>query len=84
MLLDVRGLGIGFGQRVVLAMDAQGLFETVRNNGITMCGVLPVVLTLLIALDRGATQAELVHYTDSSEASGDTTRVVGYAGLIVR
>ena len=68
----------------VLAMDAQGFFETVRNNGITMCGVLPVVLTLLIALDRGATQAELVHYTDSGEASGDTTRVVGYAGLIVR
>ena len=65
-------------------MDAQGFFETVRNNGITMCGVLPVVLTLLIALDRGATQAELVHYTDSGEASGDTTRVVGYAGLIVR
>ena len=67
----------------ILALDAQGLYETVLGQGITMCGVIPTTITLIAAQALGATRAELVQYTDSGEASGDTSQVVGYAGLTI-
>jgi AmmeMemoRadiSam system protein B len=67
----------------ILALDPQGLYATVLGNKITMCGIIPTTITLLTAMELGATRADLVRYTDSGEASGDTSRVVGYAGLII-
>ena len=65
------------------AMNPKGLYDTVINNRISMCGFIPTTIVLLAAMELGATQAELVRYTDSGEASGDTDQVVGYAGLVV-
>jgi len=45
-------------------------------------GPAVAMLTALRALDRN--HAELVRYATSADASGDTTSVVGYAGLIFR
>ena len=45
--------------------------------------LLAAAFVLLAALELGATRAELVEYTDSGAASGDTDQVVGYAGLII-
>lgn len=67
----------------ILALDPHGLYTTVSGNRISMCGVIPTTIALLAALELGATRSELVQYTDSGEASGDTGQVVGYAGLIV-
>nr|WP_321466950.1 AmmeMemoRadiSam system protein B [uncultured Desulfobulbus sp.] len=67
----------------ILAMDAQGLYTTVLGQRISMCGIMPTTIALLAAQELGATRAELVRYTDSGEASGDTSQVVGYAGLII-
>ena len=67
----------------VLAMDANGLYHTIVTERISMCGFIPVTITLLAAKQLGATTVELVGYTDSGEASGDTDQVVGYAGLII-
>lgn len=68
----------------VLALDPEGLYQTVVEQQISMCGVIPTVITLIAALAAGAGQAELVRYSDSGEASGDTSHVVGYAGFIIR
>jgi AmmeMemoRadiSam system protein B len=67
----------------VLALDPEGLFRTVADHGISMCGVIPVTAALFAARLLGASRAELIRYTTSAEASGDTRRVVGYAGLVV-
>lgn len=67
----------------VLALDPQGLFEVVRREDISMCGVLPMTLGLLIARALGATSARLAAYATSGEVSGDFDQVVGYAGVIV-
>jgi AmmeMemoRadiSam system protein B len=67
----------------IQALDPQGLYETVVGNRISMCGIMPTTITLLAALELGATRAELVRYTDSGEVSGDTDQVVGYAGLVI-
>ena len=67
----------------IIALDPQGLYETVLGRGISMCGVIPTTIALSAALNLGATRAELVRYTDSGEASGDTDKVVGYAGITI-
>lgn len=68
----------------VKALDWQGLYRTVVAYDISMCGVLPVVITLVAAARLGAVRADLVQYTDSGEVTGDTGHVVAYAGLLVR
>lgn len=67
----------------ILAMDPEGLYNTVLGKHISMCGIMPTTIALLAAMELGATKAELVQYTDSGEASGDTNQVVGYAGLVI-
>ena len=67
----------------VLRLDAEGLYRTVRDQRISMCGVAPTVIMLAAARAAGATGAELVCYTNSGEASGDLSEVVGYASAIV-
>lgn len=67
----------------ILALDARGLWETVRSRGISMCGVIPTTVLLRAAAQLGASHAELVRYTNSGEASGDYSSVVGYAGLLI-
>jgi len=66
----------------MLQLDPVGLYSTVREAGISMCGVLPMTLGLMIALELGATKAELAAYATSGDASGDYERVVGYAGVL--
>lgn len=67
----------------ITALDPEGLYNTVLDHGISMCGFIPTTITLFAALALGASKAELVSYSDSGEASGDTARVVGYAGLVI-
>lgn len=67
----------------IKAVDPQLLYSTVHNNNISMCGVIPVVITLLTAMKQGAKSARLIGYTDSGATSGDTAQVVGYAGFII-
>lgn len=64
-------------------LDPKGLYDTVIGNRISMCGIMPTTITLLTAVLLGAKEAQLVRYTDSGEASGDTSQVVGYAGLVL-
>ena len=67
----------------IRALDPEGLYNTVVGNRISMCGIMPTTVALVAALALGAKKAELVRYTDSGEASGDISKVVGYAGLII-
>lgn len=67
----------------VMALDPEGLYEVVYENKISMCGVLPTVVMLRAALALGATQAELVAYSNSGDVTGDQSSVVGYAGVRV-
>ncbi len=69
---------------MITAMDPGGLYRTVRDMGITMCGVVPVTTMLYAAKKLGAAEAEMVRYMTSGEVNGDYSHVVGYAGMIVR
>ena len=64
----------------LLALDARGLYDTCRNEKISMCGLGPAV-AMITALRRvGAKHAELVRYATSADVSGDHERGSGLCG----
>ncbi|HKA87976.1 MAG TPA: AmmeMemoRadiSam system protein B, partial [Haliangiales bacterium] len=67
----------------LLALDPEGLYRTVEDNDISMCGILPATAMLAYARENGAARAELAAYATSGDASGDYSAVVGYAGVLV-
>jgi AmmeMemoRadiSam system protein B len=67
----------------ILNLDPEGLYRTVKDYGITMCGYGPAVAMLTACKILGASEAKLVKYANSGEVSGDYEQVVGYAGIVV-
>ena len=66
----------------LLALDARGLYDTCRDEEISMCGLGPAVAMITALNALGAKKAELVKHTTSAEVSRDRDRVVGYAGML--
>lgn len=67
----------------VLAVDPEGLHRVVRSRDISMCGFAPTVAVLYACRELGSTRGRLVRYGHSGEVSGDTSHVVGYAGMVI-
>lgn len=66
------------------SLDPEGLYATVREERISMCGVIPVATMLFAAKKIGAKESVLVKYMTSGDVSGDYDYVVGYAGFIIK
>ena len=64
-------------------LDPRGLYRTVIEKDVSMCGFAPTVALLIACNDLGASGGQLIRYTTSGEVSGDYDRVVGYAGIVV-
>ena len=66
------------------SLDPAKLYSTVRENDISMCGMLPAVIVMETLRNLGCLdRCESVGYCTSADASGDTGRVVGYAGMLL-
>lgn len=70
--------------RAMETLDPQTLLETVTGLGITMCGVVPatIVMETLRQLGR-LRRIERAGYATSGDTTGDRSRVVGYAGMLL-
>ena len=68
----------------ILALDPRGLYDTVRDEEISMCGYAATVATLTGLRDLGAKEAALIRYATSGDITGDRKEVVGYAGIVLR
>src|SRR5216684_8168135 len=66
----------------LLALEPRGLYDTCRNEEISMCGLGPAVAMITALNALGAKKSELVKYATSADVSGDRDAVVGYAGMI--
>ena len=66
----------------ILELDARGLYDTCRNESISMCGLGPTVAMLTTLQSLRPTRPELVRYATSGDVSGDFSAVVGYAGML--
>jgi AmmeMemoRadiSam system protein B len=67
----------------ITSFDPEGLYRVVLKEQISMCGFIPVTIALLAAQNLGGRRAEIIGYSDSGVISGDTDRVVGYAGVVI-
>lgn len=65
----------------ILQLDAQALLRTVYTSGISMCGVGPAALALYAGQQLHSTHARLVRHATSADVTGNTSNVVGYAGI---
>jgi MEMO1 family protein len=66
----------------LLSMDPRGLYDTCRNEEISMCGLGPAVAMLTALHILKASKSELIRYATSADRAGDPSAVVGYAGMI--
>ena len=68
----------------VASLDPQKVFDTVVGQDISMCGVLPTIVAMAALRKLGTLdRCHEIGHTTSAEASGDTGRVVGYAGVLL-
>jgi AmmeMemoRadiSam system protein B len=67
----------------ILALDPRGLFDTVRQEEISMCGYGAAVAMLTAMRALGAARGELLRYATSGDVNGDMREVVGYAGIVI-
>ena len=67
-------------------LDAEKFYATVRENAISMCGVLPMTMALFALNRLGTTRADVTAYATSGQTGrafdADMDKVVGYAGVI--
>lgn len=68
---------------VMCSGSARALFDICLNQQISMCGMRPAVAVMHALASKGAITPRLIAQADSSAVSGDTTRVVGYAGVVI-
>jgi AmmeMemoRadiSam system protein B/AmmeMemoRadiSam system protein A len=65
------------------SLDPQTLYNIVRENQISMCGVLPAVIVMETLQRLGRLKGcRRVSYATSADTTGDKSRVVGYAGML--
>lgn len=67
----------------VLELDPRGLWDTVEERGISMCGFIPTTVMLIAAKKLGATRARLIKHATSGDINGDYGHVVGYAAMSI-
>jgi AmmeMemoRadiSam system protein B len=59
------------------------LYEDIMDRRCEMCGYGPAVITLKAAKELGASKAQVLLYRNSSDMTGDKSKVVGYLSAIV-
>lgn len=66
---------------MLMKMDAEGLYWTVAEKQISMCGVIPACIGIEYCRIKNAVTPVFMEHTHSGVVNGDNSRVVGYAGL---
>ncbi|AIH03861.1 MULTISPECIES: AmmeMemoRadiSam system protein B [Thermodesulfobacterium] len=67
----------------ILSLSEEALIRTVKENNISMCGVIPVAIAIVACKELGATHGELIAYATSGDIIRDYSSVVGYGGIIL-
>ncbi len=65
------------------SLDPTAIYETMARHKISMCGLLPAIVVLETLRELGTLRRhERIAYATSADVTGDTSRVVGYAGML--
>ncbi|MCX6778386.1 MAG: MEMO1 family protein [Candidatus Micrarchaeota archaeon] len=64
-------------------LDYKSFLETVESNHISICGYGPIATMLVYSKLKGASFIEILRYGHSGEVSGDASKVVAYASIVL-
>lgn len=67
-------------------MDTEGLYNGFLENRLEMCGMFPVVTTLILSKELGHKKLKVLKHTDSSEVTGKKAKgtwAVGYGSCAI-
>ena len=62
----------------VAKFDPKLLHNRIRTDSCEACGAGPMVTTMLVAQELGATKSKSLYYATSGDITGDRSQVVGY------
>jgi len=68
------------------SMDAQGLYDGLKEGKLQLCGGLPVVSTLILAKSLGHDKLKVLQYTNSAKVTGQKIKgnwTVGYSSSVI-
>ncbi len=65
----------------ILSLDPEGLFKTVLDREISMCGPGSTMTLLYVAKNLNARNVKLLKYATSGDVTGERGWVVGYASI---
>ncbi|MFO7772700.1 MAG: AmmeMemoRadiSam system protein B [Dehalococcoidia bacterium] len=68
----------------IVDLDAEELYQRCERPDCTMCGYGPVASAIVAAKEMKARRASLLKYATSGDTSGDFSRVVGYASIVIK
>ncbi len=64
--------------------DTLGILDAASKKEIEFCGLAAVLTGIEIAKELGESKLQVLNYSNSSDATGDKSRVVGYGASILR
>jgi AmmeMemoRadiSam system protein B len=67
----------------VLELDVDRFYQRLAERNASVCGYGPISAMLTASKALGASKGTLLNYTTSGDVTGDTSAVVGYAGIII-
>jgi len=68
----------------IIDLDEEKLYQQRELLNSTMCGFGPVASVIVAAKEMKAKNATLLKYATSGDTTGDFSRVVGYASILIR
>lgn len=66
----------------ILEVNPRQFLERTKKEEISVCGVVPIYITLHLLKMMGIKRGELIDYYTSGDINRDYTSVVGYAGVL--
>ena len=70
--------------KAVETLDAKQFYSILEAQNVSACGYAPIAALITFAKGLGAEKAELLSHKTSGDITGDTSSVVGYAGIIIK
>lgn len=66
----------------ILDMDSEKFYNTIRQNGASICGPGPIAVIMETSKHLGVKKGQLLKYATSGDVTGMFDQVVGYASII--
>ncbi len=64
-------------------LDPEGFLSFVRDHRVSICGAGPIAAAMVFAKERGATQFNVLKYTNSGDITKDNSSVVAYVSATI-